>query len=119
MRLNAHLYHKADDYRAEACEIEKIIEISESEFAELYQAPLKSFPFIAENKDWMRHDESGVSHCLLVLGKGSYDGILVCAEDYDYARYSTHIPNARQIIFMEQRYNCVQDLESALMNAAD
>ena len=85
----------------------------------MYQAPLKSFPFIAENKDWMRHDESGVSHCLLVLGKGSYDGILVCAEDYDYARYSTHIPNARQIIFMEQRYNCVQDLESALMNAAD
>jgi hypothetical protein len=119
LNLNAHLYHKADDYRAEPCEVEKIIEVSKDEFAQLYESPLRDFAFISENKNWMRCDENGVNHCLLVLGEGSNDGILICAEGYDYARYSTHIPNARQIVFMEQRYNCIQDLESALMSAAD
>jgi hypothetical protein len=119
MRINAHLYHKADDYRAEPCEIEKIIEVSKDEFAALYRNPLQDFDFIAENKSWMRCDEDGTSHCLLVLGEGSSDGILICSEGYDYARYSAHIPNARQIVFIEQRYNCIQDLESALMSAAD
>jgi hypothetical protein len=100
--MNAHLYHKADDYRAEPCEVEKIIEVSRSEFAELYRYPLKDYDFIAENKEGLRCDEQGVSHCLLVIGEGSNDGILVCAEGYDYARYSAHIPNARQIVAMEQ-----------------
>jgi hypothetical protein len=102
MKLNAHLYHKADDYRAEPCEVEKVIEVSESEFAELYRYPLKDYDFIAENKEGLRCDENGVSHCLLVLGEGNDDGILVCAEGYDYARNSAHIPNARQIVAMEQ-----------------
>jgi hypothetical protein len=119
LNLNAHLYHKADDYRAEPCVVEKIVEVSKDEFAALYRNPLREFDFIRENKEGLRCDESGVNHCLLVLGEGSNDGILICSEGYDYARYSAHIPNARQIVFMEQRYNCVQDLESALMSAAD
>lgn len=119
MRINAHLYHKADDYRAEPCEIEKIIEVSQSEFALLYKNPLRKFDFIAENKEGLACDENGVNHCLLVLGEGSDDGILICSEGYDYARYSAHIPNARQVVFMEQRYNCLQDLESWLTKTAD
>jgi hypothetical protein len=111
MRINAHLYHKADDYRAEPCEIEKIIEVSRSEFAELYRAPLKDYGFIKENKEGLTCDENGVSHCLLVLGEGNDDGVLLCSEGYDYARYSTHIPNARQIVAQERRLKCVADLE--------
>jgi hypothetical protein len=119
MRINVHLYHKADDYRAEPCEIEKIIEVSGDEFALLYREPLREFDFIAENKEGLACDENGVSHCLLVLGEGSDDGILICAEGYDYARYSTHIPNARQLVAQEQRPACLKKLEQSLNNAAD
>jgi hypothetical protein len=119
MKLNAHLYHKADDYRAEACEIEKVMELSQSDFALLYQSPLRDFDFISENKDWMCCDENGVNHCLLVLGEGSDDGILICSEGYDYARYSTHIPNARQIIAAQLRPEYAAELEKRLSNACD
>jgi hypothetical protein len=119
MRINAHLYHKADDYRAEPCEIEKIIEISRDEFALLYSEPLREFDFIAENKEGLACDGNGVNHCLLVLGEGGDDGILICAEGYDYARYSTHIPNARQIVAQEQKPECLKKLEQSLNNAAD
>ncbi len=117
--LNAHLYHKLDDFRAEPCAVDKIIEIGQSEYALLYEFPLRDYDFISENKAWMRCDENGESHCLLVLGEGIDDGILICSEGYDYARYCTHIPNARQIVFMEQRYNCIQDLESCMTGAVD
>jgi hypothetical protein len=119
MRINAHLYRKADDYRAEPCEIEKIIEVSRAEFAELYRCPLRDYDFIKENKEGLTCDESGVSHCLLVLGEGSDDGVLLCSEGYDYARYSTHIPNARQIVAQELRPKCVADLEKRLTDACD
>ena len=43
----------------------------------------------------MYQDRDGVSHCLLVLGEGEEDGILVESEGSLYARYSALLPNAR------------------------
>ena len=45
----------------------------------------------------MYQDKNGVSHCLLVLGEGQDDGILVESEGSFYARYSAFVPNARQL----------------------
>lgn len=41
--------------------------------------------------------KDGVNHCLLVFGENHSDGILVRSEGSNYARYSAHIPNARQL----------------------
>jgi hypothetical protein len=119
MRLNTRLYHKLDAYRTEHCEADRIIEVSGFDFARLYAYPLEDYDFIAQNKEGLRRDEKGVSHCLLVLGKGADDGILLCPEGYDYARYSTHIPNARQIVAQMKRQECLKKLEKSLNNAAD
>lgn len=54
--------------------------------------------FIRENIDRMYQDEDGVNHCLLVLGEGCADGILVESEGSTYARYSAFVPNARRLL---------------------
>jgi hypothetical protein len=64
-------------------------------------------PFIAENTDLMHRDENGVFHCLLVLGEGSSDGVLIEAEGYNYARYSSFMPGARE--FVTERLNQLAD----------
>ena len=50
----------------------------------------------------MYQDKSGVSHCLLVLGKGRDDGVLVESEGSAYARYSAFVPHARSLVNQEQ-----------------
>jgi len=119
MELNARLYCKPDDLRTEPCVVDKTIEISRDDFARLCKQPLRDFDFIDENKQWMGCDQHGKKHCLLVLGKGYDDGVLIFSSGYSYARYCGSIPNARQLVSMEQRYNCIQDLENRLTGAAD
>ena len=119
MELNARLYCKPDDLRTEPCVVDKTIEISRDAFARLCKQPLRDFDFIAENKQWMGRDEHDKNHCLLVLGEGRDDGILIFSSGYPYARYSSNIPNARQLVSVEQRYNCIQNLESRLTNAVN
>ena len=50
----------------------------------------------------MRIDNNGITHCLLVLGSDTEDGILINSEGYNYARYSAYIPNIRQSVTLEQ-----------------
>lgn len=117
--LNAPFHRKESNYEVMPCVVEKIVELPESDFACYLEDLLQNQPFITENQELMKRDQDGVYHCLLVIGKGHDDGILIESEGYDYARYSSFVPNARQIVFMEQRYNCLQDLESSLMQAAE
>jgi hypothetical protein len=119
MRLNAQLHHKQSEYNTSPCVVEKIIELPKHEFLSICHAPLRHCAFITENADLMHRDANGVYHCLMVLGEDCDDGILIEAEGYDYARKSAFVPGARQIMFMEQRYNCIQDLESCLMDVVD
>lgn len=41
---------------------------------------------------------NGIYHCLLVLGENQPDGVLIEAEGYDYARYSSYFPSARDYL---------------------
>lgn len=52
--------------------------------------------WLSDNKSLMRCEE-GVEHCVLFLGEGSQDGVLVNSEGYDWARYAAFIPGARMI----------------------
>lgn len=82
--------------------VEKVVELSESEYARFYQSPLAEYDFISKHRGAMRQDADGTRHCLLVLGENQEDGILVDAEGYDYARYHAFLPKARQLYLLDQ-----------------
>ena len=117
MIINAELHCKADEFEPKRCEIIKIIELPRHEFMSFMENPTKYSDLITENKNLMR-EKNGVNQCLLALCEGSEDGILLQAEGYDYARYSTFLPNARQIA-NAQHYQCLRDLEKHLLKAGD
>lgn len=64
---------------------------------------LSNYKFIDQNKERMYVDENNVYHCLLVLGENQDDGILIESEGSSYARYSSFIPNARQLVNQEMK----------------
>jgi len=104
MIINAELHCKAYEFRPTQCEIVKIIELPRREFMSFMDNPTQYSDLIVENKHLMR-EKNGVNQCLLALCEGGSDGILFQAEGYDYARYSGFLPNARQIVSMEQSHN--------------
>ena len=116
--LEAELRKKHDAFSTRSWEVNKIIDLPLDEFESFRQDLLEPRSFIKENAAVMT-TENGTHHCLLVMGEGCMDGILVNSCGHDFAYFSAFIPNARQIAFMEQRYNCIQDLESNLTEAAE
>ncbi len=107
LNLQAIFTRKADDYPVWDCVIEKIVELPENEYKYFKTAPLQDMSIIAENTDLMYKDSDGVFHCLLVLGEGSSDGVLIESEGYNYARYSSFMPGARE--FVTARLNQLAD----------
>ena len=107
LNLQAIFERKATDYPVWDCVIKKIVELPEAEYKYFKSAPLRDMSFIAENTEVMRKDINGIAHCLLVLGEGCSDGILVEAEGYSYARYSSFMPGARE--FVTTRLNQLAD----------
>lgn len=107
LNLHAIFTRKAGDYPASDCVIEKIVELPENEYKYFKASPLRDMSFIAENTDLMNKDENGVFHCLLVLGEGASDGVLIESEGYNYARYSSFMPGARE--FVTTRLNQLAD----------
>ena len=85
LNLQAVFESKARKLSARECVIEKIVELPESEYRNFKEAPLRYMSFITENKGLMCQDANGVYHCLLAMGEGCSDGILIEAEGYDYA----------------------------------
>ena len=59
---------------------------------------LKDYEFIKNSKDQMYIDRNGIFHCILVVGEGKQDGILIEAEGYSYSRYSAFLPNAADFL---------------------
>ena len=71
--------------------------ILSAEFSALVITPLTNQPFIAENKSRMFVDNRAI-HCLLALGQGSEDGVLVYSDGYDYPRLAAYLPGMRDIL---------------------
>ena len=116
MKMTASFHHKESYIECSPCTVEKVIEMSGEEFVSFQNNLLSEHEFIKENNDLMYNDEDG-DHCILVIGKGYDDGILVDSEGFSYARYAAYIPNARQILQMDQRCDCIKDLERTLDSA--
>ena len=98
MIFNIPLRRKDTEVEAVPCMVETSVTLSAEEFACFSQNLMNDYDFIRENIDRMYQDENGVNHCLLVLGEGGMDGILVESEGSTYARYSAFVPNARQLL---------------------
>lgn len=102
MIIQAELECKRSDFSMRACSIEKIVELSQSEYAAFIQKPLDYYDVI---RDFNKEDHpirNDTRSCLLVLGEQEKDGVLIDSQGYDYARYSAYIPNARSLVQLEQ-----------------
>ena len=106
-RTSAQLLRKEAELRTDDCKIEAVVKLSEDGFNTFRNRLLADYDFIAEHRDYMYQDRNGVSHCLLVLGEGQTDGILVEAEGSTYARYSALLPNGRD--FMKNQIRMMAD----------
>ena len=100
------------------CVIEKIIRLSGAEYDHFASNMLKNFDFIKDNSYHMYRGEDGRRHCLLVMGDGRRDGILVESQGYDYARYTSLLPNAEDFLTAGQ-YPALADLNKKLGDIVD
>ena len=111
MQARAIFRRKEACFEPSECEIEKVIHLSDSDFARFQQTLLDNYDFLRENVDLMRV-EDGVTHCLLVVGETFEDGILVNSEGSDYARYAAYFPNAKSFLLTQGQTQQVMQAEA-------
>ena len=92
---SAQLMRKEPELRVDKCKIEAVVELDRNQFYDFRNHLFDNQSFIKEYRDLMYQDRNGINHCLLVLGEGETDGVLVESEGSLYARYSALLPNAR------------------------
>ena len=97
MRLHAELRRKQSETQDENCIVTDIIELPESEYASLYQNLLRERDYLTERAN-MESFIDGQRCCVLILGEGQEDGILVDSQGSSYARRSAFIPEARTLV---------------------
>ena len=95
--MKTQFQSKQEKLSTEAFSIETVIELPYAEYESFSKNLLQDYEFLDLHKN-ESYRESGLAKCLLVLGEGHEDGILVITEDYSYARYSAPLPNARGIL---------------------
>lgn len=98
LKLQAIFERKVSEFPLRECVIEKAVELPDAEYTRFRSGLLRDAPFISESTDSMYMEKNGTYHCLLVLGENQSDGVLVEAEGYDYARYSSYLPGARDYL---------------------
>lgn len=118
MKINVPFRRKDTEIEISPCIVEKAVELPSELFEHFSENLLNDYDFILENIDCMYQDKDGMNHCLLVLGEGQEDGILVESEGSAYARYSAFVPNARQLWRQEQKYEpALQDFCDRMQTA--
>lgn len=98
LRTCAAWRRKEPELEAAECKIEAVVELDNYQFISFKRHMLDNYDFIREHVDLMYRDRKGLDHCLLVLGKGHEEGILVDSQGSSYARYSSLLPNARTFL---------------------
>ena len=108
MKINAQMKCKAAGFDLDECHIERVIEIPKVDFFALAHCPMGRHSVVQANQDVMGYD-ADVFHCLLILGEGQRDGLLVDSEGYDYCRYSSYLPEARAIVEATSELSIMRD----------
>lgn len=89
MKIHAAMQNNQLEIIEDTYEVSEILELSESEYASLYQDLLEDREYFAQRK---AEDDA-----ILILGKNQNDGILVQTQNNDFAYRSSFIPEARFI----------------------
>lgn len=106
------------DLRTQEFKIADTVELSAEEFEKFRENLNEDYDFIAKNANKYRVDEQGMAQCLLVLGKGQDDGILVLSEGYSYPCHTAYLPYAKTIVQME-KYPSLAQFNKNMVEAVD
>lgn len=98
----AHFRRKEPVVDVEPCVVEKVVELSATQYSSFCRGLTEDYDFIRECAGNLYQDGNSINHCLLVLGVGSNDGVLVRSEGSNWARYHAYLPNARLFVVMDQ-----------------
>ncbi len=118
MKLHATFRRKDSEVETEDCIVSKVVEIPQERFDYFQSHLLEDTDFIIQNRGEMGYEADGTRHCILVLPEGGNDGILVDAQGSNYARYSSFLPNARQLYTIGQ-YQSLSDFASEMVHHAN
>lgn len=116
MLIKAQLRCKQEEIQPVRCDIACVVELSQAEFYDFQFNPLTDRIFIKDRLPDLVTDEFHAIPCLLILGEGIDDGILVDPQGYDYARYTAYIPMARQLLQNEQVENTKESNDESVMD---
>lgn len=118
MKLHATFRRKDSEVETEDCVVSKVVEIPQDRFDYFQTHLLEDTDFIIQNRDLMGYEADGTRHCILVLPEDGNDGVLVDAQGSSYARYSSFLPNARQLCALGQ-YQSLSDFASEMARHAE
>jgi len=118
LETKAVFRRKDTELNATDCVVDKVVRLSGAEFDRFSHNLMREWSFIRDNPIDRVVDDQGRYHCLLVVGDGRHDGILVNSEGGDYARYSAFIPNAQAWLEAE-RHPSLSELAQKLAAAVD
>lgn len=116
--IDAVMRRKDSEIESEPCKVAKVIVLPTNEFFYFKNHLLEDHSFLSDNNDLMGFDEDNIRSCLLILGEDYDEGILVDTQGCNYARYSAHIPNARELVDIH-RYQSLRDFSQQMRGVTD
>ena len=102
MIIETPLQYKVTDLQTERCQVDEVVTLGHWQFEYLKNCTSDDFDFIAELRDKLPVTNDNTRHCILALDGAGDDGILIDPQGYSYPRYSAYVPNAKQLLAMEQ-----------------
>ena len=119
LELKALFFRKEPTFEPSDCVVEKVIKLSGAKYDSFRRNMLVNQDFIRDNVDLMYHEvERGKLHCIMVVGEGRRDGVLVDSSGSYYARYAAFIPNAADLLAMN-RHPALEALNRKLTDIVD
>ena len=91
------IFERKPDFCFREFAVENSITIPAEIFSDLLRHPLLDREFIAEHIPQMYTDKNDVRHCLLIMGEGRTDGLLVDSEGAKHARYAAYVPEVADL----------------------
>ena len=98
LETSAIFQRKLSSIEPQPSTIEAVYEMGNETFEHFCDTLMEDHIFISDLKDYMYVDNTGVVHGLLALNTESGDGILIDNQGYDYARYTSFMPNIKEYV---------------------
>ena len=118
LQTKAVFRRKDTEIEPKDCVIDKVIHLSGAEFDRFSHGLMREWDFLRDNRIDTVIDKDGRYHCLLVVGEGRRDGILVNPEGASYAHYSAFMSNAEDFLTVGRSHS-LAELNKKLTDIVD